>query len=156
MTAHLRTGQRAFNALDSLLPDLADRIRATDADPFHVDGRIEAFVGALAAEITALRAHITELEAPGECQSIHKLRAEVARLQVELTKPILLPWQKHGTREIWVRRDGKLSGLPLMVSERGWSAWLGAPCADVRGSETGEEGRRLADAAAVAAGWRLL
>lgn len=46
-TSPLRIGQRAFNALAAVEPDIADSIRATDADPFYDDGRIEAFVRAL-------------------------------------------------------------------------------------------------------------
>jgi hypothetical protein len=37
----------------------------------------------LRAEVDRLRARVTELEAPGECQSLHKLRAEVERMRVE-------------------------------------------------------------------------
>ena len=40
------------------------------------------------AERDAALARVTELEAPGECQSLHKLRAEVARLEAELAKPV--------------------------------------------------------------------
>lgn len=40
----------------------------------------------LAAKVKRLQARITELEAPGECQSIHKLRAEVEELRLTLAR----------------------------------------------------------------------
>jgi hypothetical protein len=38
-----RKGQRYFNALYALRPDLADQIRATLADPFYRDTKLPAF-----------------------------------------------------------------------------------------------------------------
>lgn len=38
-----RAGQRAFNALYKVSPDLANRIRGTEYDPFNRDERLEAF-----------------------------------------------------------------------------------------------------------------
>lgn len=38
-----RRGQAAFNALEEVRPDLANRVRATELDPFHRDERLEAF-----------------------------------------------------------------------------------------------------------------
>lgn len=35
-----RDGQDAFNLLNSLHPEIANRIRGTDIDPFHVDSRV--------------------------------------------------------------------------------------------------------------------
>jgi hypothetical protein len=61
-----------------------DAIRARlDAlqDVMHED--VAAFIDRLHGEIVRLRARVTELEAPGECQSLHKLRAEVERMRVE-------------------------------------------------------------------------
>lgn len=42
-TPDLRNGQRAFNVLHAMRPDLSEQIRATDLDPFHDDDRLEAF-----------------------------------------------------------------------------------------------------------------
>jgi hypothetical protein len=35
-----RSGQACFNALLEVRPDLAERMRGTDADPFYVQGRV--------------------------------------------------------------------------------------------------------------------
>lgn len=37
---HWRKGQALFNTLYELYPDIADDIRGTEIDPFHVDTRI--------------------------------------------------------------------------------------------------------------------
>lgn len=42
-----RQGQMAFNALHMYAPDIANRIRTTDADPFYNDDRIPAFFDAV-------------------------------------------------------------------------------------------------------------
>ena len=34
-----RSGQALFNALYSLYPNVADKIRGSDYDPFYIDGR---------------------------------------------------------------------------------------------------------------------
>lgn len=39
-----RQGQRAFNTLCKVQPELAERIRGTDLDPFHQDERVPKFV----------------------------------------------------------------------------------------------------------------
>jgi len=36
-----RKGQCFFNALYELFPDVADEVRGTIVDPFHIDGRIK-------------------------------------------------------------------------------------------------------------------
>ena len=36
----LRKGQCFFNALYTLFPEVADEVRGTPVDPFHIDGRI--------------------------------------------------------------------------------------------------------------------
>lgn len=38
-----RRGQCAFNALNRLRPELADKVRTTNADPFYRDDRVDAF-----------------------------------------------------------------------------------------------------------------
>lgn len=38
-----RRGQALFNALYEVHPELADRVRMTEADPFFDDAKIEAF-----------------------------------------------------------------------------------------------------------------
>ena len=40
-----RRGQTAFNVLMVNRPDLSETVRATSLDPFHDDGKIEAFFG---------------------------------------------------------------------------------------------------------------
>lgn len=42
-----RRGQALFNALESIDRELADQIRGTDADPFYVDSREQAFAQAV-------------------------------------------------------------------------------------------------------------
>jgi hypothetical protein len=37
---HWRRGQTVFNVLYQLRPDLAERIRTTDLDPFYLDNRV--------------------------------------------------------------------------------------------------------------------
>jgi hypothetical protein len=44
-----RTGQAYFNALYTLYPEVADAVRATDADPFYQDSRLDAFFEAILA-----------------------------------------------------------------------------------------------------------
>jgi hypothetical protein len=44
-----RDGQIAFNALHDIAPDVAEKIRGTDADPFHDDERLDAFWTAVEA-----------------------------------------------------------------------------------------------------------
>lgn len=39
----LRAGQYIFNTLYLVRPDLADKIVATDIDPFYLDSRLNAF-----------------------------------------------------------------------------------------------------------------
>lgn len=39
-----RVGQTWFNVLDQQRPDLADKIRGTDLDPFHRDDRVGNFI----------------------------------------------------------------------------------------------------------------
>jgi hypothetical protein len=39
-----RTGQSAFNALHSVRPDLADRVRGTIIDPFYDDEKFMDFL----------------------------------------------------------------------------------------------------------------
>lgn len=39
----IRRGQAAFNRLAELRPDIAERIRGTEADPFGDDQRMRAF-----------------------------------------------------------------------------------------------------------------
>lgn len=36
-----RPGQNAFNLLHQRHPEIADKIRGTDLDPFHVDSRVK-------------------------------------------------------------------------------------------------------------------
>ena len=38
-----RKGQTAFNALYEERPELANQVRGTDTDPFHIDARLPAF-----------------------------------------------------------------------------------------------------------------
>lgn len=38
-----RIGQAAFNALHAIRPDLSERIRGGEADPFHNDQRLTIF-----------------------------------------------------------------------------------------------------------------
>lgn len=38
-----REGQRAFNALYAIRPDLAEQVRGTDLDPFYDDSRLPDF-----------------------------------------------------------------------------------------------------------------
>jgi hypothetical protein len=40
-----RYGQTCFNVFDSLYPELADKIRGTERDPFHNDDRVPEFLG---------------------------------------------------------------------------------------------------------------
>lgn len=40
---HERAGQAAFNALYECRPDLSEKIRGRDLDPFHLDARLPAF-----------------------------------------------------------------------------------------------------------------
>lgn len=47
--AGLRAGQRAFNRLHESDPDLADALRAGEADPYYDDARLDAFHAAVAA-----------------------------------------------------------------------------------------------------------
>jgi hypothetical protein len=42
-----RKGQAFFNACYELYPDIADKFRATDKDPFYNDGNIDAFLEAV-------------------------------------------------------------------------------------------------------------
>lgn len=42
-----REGQAYFNALHSIYCDVADVVRATDADPFYDDTRLKAFFDAI-------------------------------------------------------------------------------------------------------------
>lgn len=39
----LRAGQAAFNVLGLVRPDLAERVRGTELDPFYRDDRLDAF-----------------------------------------------------------------------------------------------------------------
>ena len=39
-----RRGQRAFNVLRDMRPDLAERVRSTGVDPFYEDSRLPAFL----------------------------------------------------------------------------------------------------------------
>jgi hypothetical protein len=39
-----RKGQAFFNALMELSPLLAEEVRGTDLDPFHIDDKVEAFL----------------------------------------------------------------------------------------------------------------
>ena len=74
-----------------------------------------------------------------------RAEAEIERLRAELAKPVLLPWL------VWHRMDPTTGAIVARSTPMGWSVAGGAS-----GPETGEEGRRLADEAAIAAGWRLL
>ena len=38
-----RMGQHAFNTLHEVAPELANKVRATDVDPFYRDDRINKF-----------------------------------------------------------------------------------------------------------------
>ena len=38
-----RVGQAAFNDLSSLFPEIAERIRSTEADPFFDNAKMESF-----------------------------------------------------------------------------------------------------------------
>lgn len=63
-----------------LTPDL-DKMQARLDD----EGSFElSDARALLAELRTLRARVAELEAPGECNSIHKLNARVMELEAEL------------------------------------------------------------------------
>ena len=115
--------------------------------------RMTAQRDAARAERDAALARVAELEAPGECQSLHKLRAEVERLKVELAKPVAGPWEDEGPGLVRGGHHGKLAASLWPNRWNVYSPETGDPVAS--GSEAGEEGRRLADAAAVAAGWRL-
>lgn len=42
-TSHWRTGQKAFNLLSRVRPDIAELVRGSDMDPFHRDDRLPAF-----------------------------------------------------------------------------------------------------------------
>lgn len=39
-----RRGQAYFNILAKYRPDISERIRASEIDPFHDDGRLDAFL----------------------------------------------------------------------------------------------------------------
>ncbi len=39
--SHIRKGQAFFNALHFLHPLIADKIRASEFDPFHDDGKLD-------------------------------------------------------------------------------------------------------------------
>lgn len=49
-----RIGQAYFNALYGILPEFANKIRATKFDPFHDDTRIGAFFSALSDHLTKI------------------------------------------------------------------------------------------------------
>ena len=102
--------------------------------------------------------------------------AEVDRLRAELAKPVASPWASSGAESdrVALRRcviaDGGAvrsdyaAARVCSVTPIGWTVSaltegvLGRQDKAIvaSGPETGDEGRRLADAAAVAAGWRLL
>lgn len=86
------------------------------------------------------------------------LRAEIVWLEAEMSKPPAGPW--HTYRDGCAHRLACSGDSAASLSGEGW--WVNAPSGAYRaagrissGPETGDEGRRLADAAAVAAGWRL-
>ena len=103
-------------------------------------------------------------------------RAEIERLRAELAKPVASPWVSNGMESdrLALRRcvssesgvvSSDYAASPVCrVTPLGWSVsvltdgFLGRQDKAIvaSGPETGDEGRRLADAAAVAAGWRLL
>jgi len=84
------------------------------------------------------------------------LRETIARLEAEMSKPPAGPWRDVAGA---ARRRDLRGGVVAEVSPFGWRAYCvpGVGGADLAayGTEWGEAGRRLADAAAVAAGWRL-
>lgn len=102
--------------------------------------------------------------------------AEVDRLRAELAKPVASPWASSGAESdrVALRRcviaDGGAvrsdyaAARVCSVTPIGWTVSaltegvLGRQDKVIvaSGPETGDEGRRLADAAAAAAGWRLL
>lgn len=45
-----RSGQTHFNVLCDMRPDLSERVRATELDPFHLDSRLPQFLAFLEAE----------------------------------------------------------------------------------------------------------
>jgi hypothetical protein len=47
-----RRGQAYFNALYDIAPEIANRIRGTEFDPFHDDSRIVPFLSQLEKEIS--------------------------------------------------------------------------------------------------------
>lgn len=47
-TPRIRLGQSLFNATHELRPDLANKVRGSDLDPFYNDGRAGAFLAWLA------------------------------------------------------------------------------------------------------------
>lgn len=80
--AHLRVAlanaARAFQR-----GDLAALATVNEALQPLVDAAVSQIIGAR-SEVDRLRIRVAELEAPGECQSLHKLRAEVERLKARL------------------------------------------------------------------------
>lgn len=40
---YIREGQHAFNLLSAFNPELADKIRGTDVDPYDINSRMPAF-----------------------------------------------------------------------------------------------------------------
>lgn len=94
-------------------------------------------------------------------------RAEAERLQAELAKPVAGPWMSESgaqVRLVHIPHDGAERVVAAFARDTPgdlttcWRAFApqGSGLAFVRGQESGAEGRRLADAALVAAGWRLL
>ena len=45
-----RVGQTYFNVLYLLRPDLSERVRGSELDPFHVDTRLPAFLAFVVEE----------------------------------------------------------------------------------------------------------
>lgn len=86
-------------------------------------------------------------------------RAEVERLRAELARPVAGPWV--GSGNTWWRIDSRYGRMRCVRCDRsGW--WVAAKAVlpggmyAASGPEVGPRARDLADAAAVAAGWRLL
>lgn len=84
------------------------------------------------------------------------LEAKIAALTAELEKPVAGTWWLSGWT--WVRRNASalFDGASVArVEPHGWRV-RSLDGEVISGPETGEEGRRAADAAAISAGWRLV
>lgn len=49
---HQRLGQWAFNLLQEIHPEIAEKIRGTDSDPFYVDAKVPDFLRRLLDFVT--------------------------------------------------------------------------------------------------------